>query len=167
MSRHFAASPETVFATMTDAWLYPVWVVGATHVRDVDAGWPAPGTRMHHQVGPWPISISDDTEVLVCEPPTHLVLQARAYPFGQARVDLSVEAAGDGSLVRLSEVLTHGVGHVIDNPLQRRLLAARNRESLARLAAIAENRHEPASGRSARTRRRAPAAEPGRSTGRG
>jgi uncharacterized protein YndB with AHSA1/START domain len=138
--RQIAAPPESVFAAMSDAWLFPVWVVGATHVRGVDADWPAPGSRMHHQVGPWPISASDSTAVVEFEAPHRLVLQARAYPFGQVRIEMTVEPTGAGSLVRMAEGMTHGVGRLIDNPLQRRLLAARNRECLARLAAIAENR---------------------------
>lgn len=159
-----AADPAAVFAAMSDAWLFPVWVVGATHVRRVDDEWPAPGTRMHHQVGPWPMSVSDSTQVIECDAPHRLVLQARAYPFGQARIELVVEPRGDGTLVRMAEVVTHGVGVVLDNPLLRRVLAARNRECLARLAAIAENRKVPVvSGKSARTARRAAAGEPPRS----
>jgi uncharacterized protein YndB with AHSA1/START domain len=142
VSRQMAAPPEAVFAAMSDAWLFPVWVVGATHVRTVDENWPAPGARMHHQVGPWPIAVSDSTQVIECEAPTRLVMQARAYPFGEARVELAVRPVSGGSPVRMAEAPTHGAGRLLDNPLQRRLLAARNRESLARLAAVVENRRE-------------------------
>lgn len=134
------ADPERVFHVLTDAWLMPVWVVGATHIRDVDESWPRPHARMHHQVGPWPISISDSTAVVECDPPRRFVLQGRAFPAGEVRIELTVEPHPDGSLVRMAEGPSYGAVRVLDNPLQRRLLAARNRESLARLADIVQNR---------------------------
>ena len=49
---------------LSDGWLYALWVVGAARMRDVDEGWPAVGTRLHHSVGTWPLLIDDTTEVL-------------------------------------------------------------------------------------------------------
>jgi uncharacterized protein YndB with AHSA1/START domain len=140
VERDIAATPEQIFAVLADGWLLPLWVVGATHIRQVDDGWPAAETRVHHQVGAWPLMISDTTAVVSCEPPRSLVLQARAWPVGEARVELDIEAADGGARVRMAEAPTHGTARLLDNPLQRRVLAARNRESLARLAALAENR---------------------------
>jgi len=37
---------DQVFDILADGWLYPVWVVGASHLRDVDTGWPQPGSRL-------------------------------------------------------------------------------------------------------------------------
>jgi hypothetical protein len=45
VQRRFNCSPGQVFAVLRDGWTYPVWVVGASRMRDVDDGWPAPGTR--------------------------------------------------------------------------------------------------------------------------
>ena len=140
VEREIAATPHEVFDVLTDGWLLPTWVVGATHIRDVDDAWPAPQSRVHHQVGAWPFMISDTTAVVKCEPPRELVLQARAWPVGEARIELTVEAHNGGSIVRMAEAPSHGSARILDNPLQRRLLVARNRECLARLAAIAENR---------------------------
>jgi hypothetical protein len=39
--RRFSCSPEQVFAVLHDGWIYPVWIVGASRMRDVDDGWPA------------------------------------------------------------------------------------------------------------------------------
>ena len=143
VSRHIAASAERVFDAMTDAWLLPVWVVGATHIRTVDENWPARGSRVHHQVGAWPIMISDSTAVAECERPRKLALQGRAYPLGEARIELTVEPDGpDGAVVTMAEAPSHGPARVLDNPLMRKVLAARNRESLNRLAAVVENRRE-------------------------
>jgi hypothetical protein len=144
VSRQIAASADEVFAQLADGWIYASWVVGASHIRDVEAGWPAIGTRIHHRVGPWPITIDDTTEVIDVLASTRLVLQARAWPTGEARVELTIEADGDdGCVVTMSEEPTRGVGSWLDNPLQRVVLRRRNVESLARLASLAEKRPRP------------------------
>lgn len=142
-SCHIDASPERVFAHLTDPWVYPVWVVGATHIRGVDEGWPRPGARLHHRVGAWPFTLDDNTEVVACDAPTRLVLQARAGIFGQARVEITVEPEDGGAKVVMREAPTDGPGKVIDNPVQRLLLRLRNRESLVRLKTLVENRPAP------------------------
>lgn len=134
------ADADRVFSVLSDAWLIPVWVVGATHIRDVDVTWPEPDSRMHHQVGPWPMSFSDSTAVVEHDPPHRFVLQGRAWPIGEMRIELTVQPHDGGALVRMAEAPSYGTARLLDNRLQRRLLAARNRESLARLADICENR---------------------------
>jgi uncharacterized protein YndB with AHSA1/START domain len=141
VDRVMSAPPEQVWDVLADGWLYPVWVVGATHMRDVDEHWPAAGARLHHQVGAWPLALSDTTRVLESDEPRRLVLEARAWPTGEARIEITVEPHAEGSLVRLAEGASAGPARVLDNPLQRRVLRARNVESLSRLAAIVENRH--------------------------
>ncbi len=138
--RHVDAPPEQVFAQLLDAWLFPTWVVGAAHIRAVDPTWPAPGSRLHHQVGPWPVSIKDSTQVVTLDAPARLVLRARAWPVGEAEVDIRVEPDGGGSKVTMLEAPRRGPGLWLDNPVQRWVLRRRNREALARLATIAENR---------------------------
>lgn len=141
VSRTINAEPEQVFAQLIDPWMYSGWVVGASHIRSADDGWPAPGTRLHHAVGSWPILIRDHTTVLEVQAPSRLVLQARAWPAGEARVELDVEPApGGGTLVRMQEQPTHGPARWLHNPVLDVVLAKRNREALARLACIAENR---------------------------
>jgi len=39
--RWFNCSAEQVWDVLGDGWLYPLWVVGASRIRDVDDGWPA------------------------------------------------------------------------------------------------------------------------------
>jgi uncharacterized protein YndB with AHSA1/START domain len=143
VERVIGGSPEQVWAVLADGWLYPVWVVGATHMRDVDDSWPGKGARLHHQVGAWPLMLSDTTQVVRSEPAQELVLQARAWPTGEARIEITIEAHPDGALVRMAEAPSHGPAFHLDNPLLRRLLVARNNESLARLAAIVEHRPSP------------------------
>ncbi len=38
---HIDASPDSVFAVLADGWHYSNWVVGTSHVRAVQADWPA------------------------------------------------------------------------------------------------------------------------------
>lgn len=140
VSQHVQASPERIWAQLADGWVYPVWVVGAAHMRDVDDEWPAAGAKVHHTVGAWPLSLSDHTQILESDPPRRLVLQARGWPIGEARIEIEIEPDGAGSIVTLREAAARGPGAWLDNPLQRAFLRARNRESLSRLKALAERR---------------------------
>ena len=62
-SRRLNCSPEQVFAVLNDGWTYPLWVVGASRIRDVDHGWPAPGSKLHHSFGVWPALIDDTSQL--------------------------------------------------------------------------------------------------------
>ena len=84
--RVMATTPDRVWSVLSDGWLYPLWVVGASRIREVEDGWPAVGTRIHHSVGAWPLLIDDYTEVLLCETDRVLELRARAWPTGEASV---------------------------------------------------------------------------------
>ena len=50
-TRLVSATPEQVWDVLADGWLYPVWVVGASRMREVEDAWPAPGSKLHHSVG--------------------------------------------------------------------------------------------------------------------
>lgn len=41
ISRDVDAPARAVWDVLADGWLYPLWVVGAARMRDVDHGWPA------------------------------------------------------------------------------------------------------------------------------
>lgn len=132
--------PEAVFDVFADGWSYPVWVVGASGMREVDEGWPAKGTRLHHSVGPWPMVIEDVTVVLAVDPPRLLVLEARMWPLGKARVRFELTGNTEGTTIRMFEVATRGPLSVLPASVQSRLIAPRNRETLRRLARLAEAR---------------------------
>jgi hypothetical protein len=140
VQRRFNCSPEEVFAVLHDGWTYPVWVVGASRMRDVDDGWPAPGTKLHHSFGVWPLVLDDTTEALEIEPGQRLVLEARGWPVGKARVDITVKADGDGSLVSIDEDVTDGPAKFVPEPVRVAGIDVRNREALRRLAHLAEGR---------------------------
>lgn len=134
------ASPGRVWRVLQDGWAYPLWVVGATHMRQVDDGWPARGTRLHHSVGSWPLLIEDTTSVVDVVPERRLELHARAWPTGTARILIELEPHADGTLVRMHEHAESGPARLMPHALQAALLRPRNREALARLEALARNR---------------------------
>jgi uncharacterized protein YndB with AHSA1/START domain len=141
-SRRVNCSPDQVFAVLNDGWLYPLWVVGASRMRDVDDGWPAQGTKLHHSFGVWPALIDDSTEVLDIEPGKRLVLEARGWPIGKARVEITIEADGEGALVSIAEDATGGPVRLVPEPIRQPTIDFRNRETLRRLAYIAEGRQD-------------------------
>lgn len=139
-SRTVAASPEQVWSVLSDGWLYPLFVVGAARMREVDDTWPAVGARLHHSVGTWPVLIDDTTEVLEVEEAKRILLLARAWPAGQAHVEIAVRPDGASSVVTIEEQATAGPGALIPKPVQDVQLHARNIETLRRLAFVVEGR---------------------------
>jgi uncharacterized protein YndB with AHSA1/START domain len=145
VERDLSVPPERVFGVLADGWLYGLWVVGASHIRDVDDEWPAVGSRIHHAFGVWPALVRDQTRVVESDPPRRLVLQARAWPAGSARIEVTAEPLPDGgSRLCMNEYPISGLGARLDNPLSEKLLYRRNIESVARLAALVERRPQPA-----------------------
>ncbi|WP_433791171.1 SRPBCC family protein [Actinoplanes sp. CA-252034] len=139
MERTVQASPDQVFAVLADGWTYSDWVVGTVHIRDVEPAWPAPGAKLHHKAGPWPLSLHDSSTVLACEPGRSLKLNAGLWPLGAAEVDIRLTPVGDGATrVEIAEDFTEGPLLWARNKLNDLLLHRRNVESLRRLADIAE-----------------------------
>jgi uncharacterized protein YndB with AHSA1/START domain len=135
------ASPEQVWAVLADGWSYAGWVVGASHIRQVDAGWPAPEARIHHSVGIWPFEVHDITKVRAADPPRMLELDAHLWPFGEALVRFELTEIEPGATqVRMFEALKSGPGTLLPKALQDLLLVPRNKETLARLRDLAVRR---------------------------
>ena len=90
----------------------------------------------------WPVMISDSTVAEEAEEPHHLVLTARGWPLGEARVEIEVVPDGPGSCtVSIAEDASAGPGKLVPMPLRQLGILPRNREALRRLALIAEGRH--------------------------
>jgi hypothetical protein len=140
VSRVMQCQPTDVFAVLSDGWSYGQWVVGAARVREVDAGWPSEGTRIHHSVGVWPVLINDTTHAQDAEPPNLLRLRARAWPTGEADVEFRLEPHADGCLVTVHEQAVSGPAKMIPRPVEEAMLKWRNTETLRRLSFIAEGR---------------------------
>jgi uncharacterized protein YndB with AHSA1/START domain len=143
-TRVMSASPEQVWAVLADGWLYPLWVVGASRMREVDDNWPQPGSRLHHSVGTWPLLFDDITEVVECRPGSLLELRAHAWPAGRADVRIRLRAHGSDTEVVMEETAAEGPAALLPSVVEDPLLTWRNVESLRRLAFVAERRHQPA-----------------------
>jgi hypothetical protein len=141
-TRVMKCSPEDVFGVLNDGWMFPVWVVGASRMRDVDDAWPAEGSKLHHSFGVWPALINDETTVLEYEAPRRIVMQPAGWPIGEARVEIEVKPHPRGCVVRISEKAVKGPGALVPQPLLDIPLFLRNRETLLRLAFIAEGKAE-------------------------
>jgi hypothetical protein len=109
-------------------------------MRGADPGFPAAGTRFHHQVGVGPLHLNDHTQVLEVDQPRKLVLKAKARPLGTAIVDVTIEEEGHGSRVTMREDPGDTLTAFVFNPLTHLLVRGRNVESLQRLKRLAEQR---------------------------
>lgn len=140
-TRELQCTSEDVFGVLADGWVYPSWVVGASRMRDVDAGWPAQHGSLHHSFGVWPLLIDDTTVVTEWSPPRRMRMRARGWPIGEARVVIDVEdGAGENCVVRIEEVPVKGPARGIPRWISDPLIRWRNAETLHRLAYLAEGR---------------------------
>ena len=137
---HIDAPPERVFAVLADWRSYGDWVVGSRLMRGADPGFPAAGTRFHHQIGWGPLNLNDHTTVLEVDQPRRLVLKAKARPLGTAVVALDMRPDGGGTRVVMREDPGDSATAFVFNPLTHLLVRGRNTESLQRLKRLAEER---------------------------
>jgi hypothetical protein len=107
----------------------------------VDHSWPAVGSRIQHSVGFWPALINDESVVVDAVPKHRLSIQAKGWPLGEARVELRIDEAGAACDVSMVEDAVKGPGTLTPRFVRQPVIAVRNRESLLRLALIAEGRH--------------------------
>jgi uncharacterized protein YndB with AHSA1/START domain len=138
--RTMKATSDEVWDVLADGWLYPLWVVGASRMREVDRAWPEVGSRLHHSVGTWPLLVDDETEVVDVTPGRSLTLHAKARPTGIAEVTIELEPLGADTRVVMAESVVKGPALLMPKPLRDLGLKWRNVESLRRLAYVAERR---------------------------
>lgn len=134
------APAADVFAVLTDGWTYAAWVVGASRVRAVEAGWPQPGFSIHHSVGAWPALIDDTTTVERYEPARYLQLKVRAWPTGEGRVQFEASEQDGECLLTMREQPVKGPANLLPKAMVEPLLGYRNVETLRRLALLVEGR---------------------------
>lgn len=137
---HVNASPDQVFAVLSDPRSYEYWVVGSKDIRGWDPDFPAPGSAFHHTFMIGPVPVKDSTTVLELDPPRHILLRARARPTGIAHVSVDLEPRVGGTHVAISEWPVEGLPARLHNPIQDKLIQMRNVESLRRLKRLAEER---------------------------
>lgn len=137
---HIDAPPQRVFAVLADWRSYGDWVVGSRFMRGADPGFPAAGTRFHHQVGIGPLHLNDHTVVLEVDKPRKLTLKAKARPLGTAIVDMTLEPAeGGGTDVTMREDPGDTLTAFVFQPLTHLLMRGRNAKALQRLKDLAES----------------------------
>lgn len=138
----------TIEAPLADVWdalvdvrTYPTWLIGATKIRSVDDGWPAPGTAFHHEVGfGGPFTIADRTRCDAVEPQHLLQLDVRAWPLVHGKVTFTLTPSNGGTQIDLEE---HPIGiHRLLTPVLAPLAQARNRASLERLEDRVQERRQ-------------------------
>jgi hypothetical protein len=134
------ATPEQVWQVLSDGWLYSLWVVGASRIRDVDQTWPEEGSSIHHSVGCWPAVISDRTTVTTSVPAEELGLHAFARPVGEVGIRLRLEPTPAGTHVTMDEEVLEGPMKIVPGLLVDPMLTWRNRETVRRLALTVEGR---------------------------
>jgi NAD(P)-dependent dehydrogenase (short-subunit alcohol dehydrogenase family)/uncharacterized protein YndB with AHSA1/START domain len=138
---HLEASPERVFAVLSDGERYPEWVVGAAGTLTVDDDFPAPGSAFRHRVGLGPLTLSDVTEVIELDPPRRIVLKAKARPLGTAEVTIELSARAGGTDLLMEEVPGDRLSALAAaNPLGEAGLRVRNAVALSRLKRLVEER---------------------------
>lgn len=138
--RDMPCAARDVSDVLTDGWLFGLWVVGSSRIRDVDPGWPARGRTIHHSFGVWPVLIDDTTECVNWELDRRLELVARGWPAGEASVAISIQDRAAGCRVTITEDAVRGPGTLVPRPLRELVLRSRNRESLRRLEYLAVGR---------------------------
>ena len=115
-TRLVAAPADQVWNVLADGWLYPLFVVGASRMRQVDDHWPQPGARLHHSVGVWPALLDDTTSVLETEPGSMIRLRARGWPGGEAEVTIRLRPRGQDTEVSIAEDAVSGPGEAGAGP---------------------------------------------------
>jgi uncharacterized protein YndB with AHSA1/START domain len=126
-------SREQVWAVLSDGQRYAEWVVGTDHIRDVDDGFPAPGTRLHYTVGRGPLRHEGHTEILSLDSGKRIELEAHAWPLGTARIVLRLTDGHPGCTVEIEEHPRRGLASRLYNPVLDLAVKARNVETLRRL----------------------------------
>jgi uncharacterized protein YndB with AHSA1/START domain len=132
------APPERVWEILRDGHRYADWVVGTQEIRDVDAGFPAPETRLHYRAGVGPLTHDGHTTVLAYVPDERLELEAHAWPMGSAHITIDVRADGDGALIRFDEYPKRGPAILAHNPVTDAFMWLRGQEIMRRLKAVVE-----------------------------
>jgi uncharacterized protein YndB with AHSA1/START domain len=136
-TRFMPVPPSAVWDALSDSGGYGYWVVGSKIIREADAGWPAPGSKIHHTVGLGPLELSDHTEVVEAEAPRRLQLRAKGRPLGTAKVTLELAPKDGGTVVTITENPDGAFRPLAFLPPLQLFSALRNAESLMRLEELA------------------------------
>lgn len=141
------SSPSEVWHLLSDGRRYGEWVTGTREVLAVDPHWPQVGARLRVRVGVGPLTLDDICVVRICEPERRLELEAKADPFGAARIAMNLTPWGAHTLFTLDWHLLRGPGARMHGLPVAYVVGVRNGMMLTKLARIAVREHGNATAR--------------------
>jgi uncharacterized protein YndB with AHSA1/START domain len=140
--------PRQVWEVLSEGRAYAEWVAGTQRIRDVDAGWPEPGARIHHSFGLGRLTLDDVTTVRLMEPCRRLELEAHAGRLGSARISIELLPWGEGrTVVIMDEHPLTGPGARWHSVALDAALRLRNRRMVRSLAEVVYRQHSTRPGR--------------------
>jgi uncharacterized protein YndB with AHSA1/START domain len=142
--RLILSSPSEVWSLLADGRRYGEWVTGTQRVLTVDPHWPDVGARLRVRVGAGPVTLDDTVVVRICEPGRRLELEARAAPFGAARVAMRLIPWDEHTLFVIDWHPLRGPGTRMHGLPVDYVVAIRNGMMLTKLARIAVREHHGA-----------------------
>ncbi|MFD5835973.1 SRPBCC family protein [Streptomyces collinus] len=139
--RLILSSPSEVWDLLSDGHRYGEWVSGTQQVTAADPHWPEVGARLQVRVGLGPLVLDDTCVVRICEPRRRLELEARADPFGAARIAMNLIPWGENTLFVLDWHPLRGPGIRMHGLPVDYVVSIRNGMMLTKLARIAVREH--------------------------
>lgn len=139
--RLILASPAEVWSLLSDGHRYGEWVTGTQEVLVADPHWPAVGARLRVRVGVGRLVLDDTVVVRISEPESRLQLEAKAGPFGAARIAMHLIPWGEHTLLILDWHPLRGPGIRMHGLPVDYVVAVRNGMMLTKLARIAVSEH--------------------------
>lgn len=139
--RLILASPAEVWRLLSDGHRYGEWVTGTQEVLEADPHWPAVGARLRVRVGVGRLVLDDTVVVRISEPESRLQLEAKAGPFGAARIAMHLIPWGAHTLFILDWHPLRGPGIRMHGLPVDYVVAIRNGMMLTKLARIAVSEH--------------------------
>lgn len=135
--RLILSSPSKVWGLLSDGHRYGEWVSGTQQVITADPHWPSEGARLRVRVGVGPLALDDTCVVRICEPQRRLELEAKADPFGAARIAMHLIPWGGNTLFLLEWHPLRGPGTRMHGLPVDYIVSIRNGMMLTKLARIA------------------------------
>ena len=123
---------------LSDAYAYPVWVIGTKEVIEADDDWPSPKARLRYELV---AGGSGETVVVDSVPPRRLVL-ATQLPVGRVRITIDLAEVDGGTELHLDEAFENDLANLAFDVG----LHARNASAVARLKAHVEGAAKPERG---------------------
>ena len=139
--RLILSSPSEVWGLLSEGYRYREWVTGTQQILAVDPHWPEVGARLWVRVGVGSLTLDDTCVVRICEPRRRLELEAKAGPFGAARIVMNLVPWGEHTLFVLDWHPLRGPGTRMHGLPVDYLVAIRNGMMLTKLARIAVREH--------------------------